>query len=666
MKRPLYISIIAVLFTITAIAQNHNVKYSSIISSGDTLELNLTGEAESVQWQESTDGTTWTDILGAVSNSFALVPEGDTYYRTLITTTECGETYSDTLFITLADTENDTLNEIGVEMLHNHCYYPLRLIYGKELGYDMYEAGTDLFTYAEQSRNSEMLDYSSFSTSNTQDVLEAVWLELYRGVINCNGIIASIDKTSLGTEVKNKYKAEAYFLRAYYNWLLVETFGEIALITQEEPIDDSKINQGTKEEFYTQILEDLNTAESTIPQSNDWGKVNLAIVKAFKARVYLYNNDYTNASTYALELINSGTYSLMADYDNIWDIKNQQNDEFIFAVDYSEYPDPTASFLSGRYANYWNIFLSKGGSQGHIAFETSYDMMPGMTRDIINGRPFRRFLPTRHLLDLYEHDIDKRFQGSFKTVWYSNDEGSIPDWEENFELEDGATVSVDTSKAGKPRFSLGDTAFVFMPELGSHVRATDASTDYYYDTTSGYNIFIFDDLYKEDGTPIEVLNGRDLFIPCTKKLSDSIRTSVSEICGNRDAMIIRLAEMYLIAAEAEYYKGNTTSAYEYLFTLANARAVSGDGASLLASYGISSGTDITIDFILDERARELVAEQHRWLDLKRTGKLVEQVQANNPDATANIKEYHTLRPIPDQILETGEYLSEGVLQNTGY
>jgi len=70
-----------------------------------------------------------------------------------------------------------------------------------------------------------------------------------------------------------------------------------------------------------------------------------------------------------------------------------------------------------------------------------------------------------------------------------------------------------------------------------------------------------------------------------------------------------------------------------------------------------------IDLILDDRAKELVGECHRWNDLVRIGKLVERVRLYNDDAAPNIQDYHTLRPIPqDQIDRT----SGGYAQNPGY
>ncbi|CAI8238389.1 MAG: Uncharacterised protein [Flavobacteriaceae bacterium] len=67
--------------------------------------------------------------------------------------------------------------------------------------------------------------------------------------------------------------------------------------------------------------------------------------------------------------------------------------------------------------------------------------------------------------------------------------------------------------------------------------------------------------------------------------------------------------------------------------------------------------------ILDERARELVGENHRWFDLTRMGKLVERVQLYNSDAQANIQSHHVVRPIP---LSQIDRTSGGYAQNPGY
>ena len=75
--------------------------------------------------------------------------------------------------------------------------------------------------------------------------------------------------------------------------------------------------------------------------------------------------------------------------------------------------------------------------------------------------------------------------------------------------------------------------------------------------------------------------------------------------------------------------------------------------------------ELTIDFLLEERARELCGEQLRWFDLKRNNKLVEYVRAYNMDAKDNIQEYHMVRPIPQSQLDAVSNKDE-FQQNPGY
>ena len=74
--------------------------------------------------------------------------------------------------------------------------------------------------------------------------------------------------------------------------------------------------------------------------------------------------------------------------------------------------------------------------------------------------------------------------------------------------------------------------------------------------------------------------------------------------------------------------------------------------------------DMTFEFLMDERARELAGEQTRWMDLKRWGNLVERVQKYNPQAAVNVKAIHNLRPIPQTQIDRSDV---GVFaQNPGY
>jgi starch-binding outer membrane protein, SusD/RagB family len=107
-------------------------------------------------------------------------------------------------------------------------------------------------------------------------------------------------------------------------------------------------------------------------------------------------------------------------------------------------------------------------------------------------------------------------------------------------------------------------------------------------------------------------------------------------------------------------KSNPAEALKYVNDLRKKRAVPGKEADMEVT-----AKDLNIDFILDERARELAGELFRWYDLKRTGKLVSYVQKYNMDAKANIKETHMLRPIPQVQLDAITNKEE-FKQNPGY
>ena len=74
-----------------------------------------------------------------------------------------------------------------------------------------------------------------------------------------------------------------------------------------------------------------------------------------------------------------------------------------------------------------------------------------------------------------------------------------------------------------------------------------------------------------------------------------------------------------------------------------------------------------VDFMLDERGRELLGEYTRWEDLVRCEKLIEYVKKWNPDAMKNIQEYHKLRPIPQKHIDRlNPRGSDEEEQNPGY
>ena len=183
------------------------------------------------------------------------------------------------------------------------------------------------------------------------------------------------------------------------------------------------------------------------------------------------------------------------------------------------------------------------------------------------------------------------------------------------------------------------------------------------------------DVYGDARYKSEKIEGRRSFPGIKKFLDDQYEEDYPTFdISHRDIMVLRLAEMYLIKAEAELATGG--DALKTINQLRAARAIAGKDNSI-------SGT-VTIETILKERAIELCGEYQRWFDLKRTHTLLSHVKAYNAQASGNIELKHYYRPIPLNELESVtnrvtvsvsqdangvlQYTSaqEGMWQNPGY
>lgn len=136
---------------------------------------------------------------------------------------------------------------------------------------------------------------------------------------------------------------------------------------------------------------------------------------------------------------------------------------------------------------------------------------------------------------------------------------------------------------------------------------------------------------------------------------------IMENVSSRDIMVLRISEMYLIAAEAEMKQGKNAESLTTINELRAARAIAGKDNSL-------SGT-MTIDRILEERALEFCGEQQRWFDLKRTGKLYEYVKKYNAQSSKGLedekeKNMFLYRPIPRTEMEASHNVTDSIGSTT--
>ena len=617
-----------------------------------------------------------------------------------------------------ASIELQVSTESGFENLISACYVPTKVWYGKEYGWDLTTVGTDCWTYAGDADVMQNLAkfVSSFNNS-WPGRLALVWTEFYKAINTCNTALKYMPDAAISDEMKVIREGEVRFLRALYYWHIVETWGDVAFYN--EPIDKPELEMGRSDVdvFYTQIFEDLDIAVANLPEtvsSSDYGRVTKWAALALRARTnlfwateYMSGNCY-NGKTYgaingrahyqqaiddAQAVIGSGYFELYDNYSDIWLMENNnsadKNTESIWAINYS-YSEYAIVNLDPNEYEYLNstdpkpLSEREGGNHGHLMFGMRWFAVGGgstivMVKDDENGvtdteptRPFCRYMPTRFLIDLFDEKVDERFYGAFNTVFYANnpDTSQYPVWNETETLGDGTEEIIAPDMVGKYILTLGDTAFRMFKEplaLDEFYRR-GVATPWFIDKAGHYYCLDISQMYEEDGTIKDAeTNARRSYFDLSKWY-DYTRTHngqnqdiVGSQRGKRDFVVFRLSEMYYIIAEASLGSGNPQAAYNSLLEVANKRSYDGNGAAMLQAYGINGAGDITIDFILDDRAREFAGEQQRWFDLKRNGKTLERIRAHNPDAAPNIQEKHLIRPIPqielDAILNKEDFES---------
>lgn len=219
---------------------------------------------------------------------------------------------------------------------------------------------------------------------------------------------------------------------------------------------------------------------------------------------------------------------------------------------------------------------------------------------------------------------DSRYSKTFKDTFLSNKPGTY-------------TTSFDNSKA-EVTYAAGDTA-IYLPgfEMSLEERAKRP-----------YQV-LTPNMYTEK-----------LYPTLTKHL-DAGRPDRTDPRGVRDFTIYRLAETYLILAEAQLFQNKVAEATENINIIRRRAAFDGQEAAIEITP-----EQMTMEFLMEERERELLGEMHRWYDLKRWGKLVEHVQLYNPEGSPNIKDFHVLRPIPQTQIDRTEGGTSAFPQNPEY
>jgi hypothetical protein len=161
--------------------------------------------------------------------------------------------------------------------------------------------------------------YDTFKHINTEGSLASWWGALFRGVKLANVVIEKVPSIEMDESLKKRYIGEASFLRALFYFDLVRAWGGVPIVTTTQVSAD--LTRASVDDTYTLIINDLTIAIDGLPEkseyeSADLGRATKGAAKGLLSKVYLFKKDYVNAEKYALEVINSGQYSLESNFYN--------------------------------------------------------------------------------------------------------------------------------------------------------------------------------------------------------------------------------------------------------------------------------------------------------------------------------------------------------------
>jgi hypothetical protein len=433
-----------------------------------------------------------------------------------------------------------------------------------------------------------------------------VWQWLYQTINAANTIIDRAENPSIKwTETEKKQiVGEAKLVRAWAYRHLTFMFGDVPLNLTESTGNSIKTDwERTPVTAVRKAMEeDLLYAEANIAETPpNAARFPRAVATHYLAELYLTIGDNTKAKLKAQTLVNNPLYKLVtARYGVNKSLPGTPfTDMFIDGNSNRSEGNTEALFVLQ------NEYLSAGGENCIMRrwWVNRYERITvsgktPVTFSVENGgRGIGRFGVTKYALSLYGATDDRGSDFAWRFSWTMNNAASLPT---------GAKV--------------GD---VFKLNISGNEPVTNAGTAQAWPNTR-----------KWDWAP-------------------SIPSDLQQSSNFNDIIYLRLAETYLLLAEAQFKLGELADAATTINALRNRAKATPITAS-----------QVTLDFILDERSRELITEEHRRYTLTRTKTWFDRTKKFNINAGAVIALRDTILPIPQTVIDAN--LTKAMPQNPGY
>lgn len=533
----------------------------------------------------------------------------------------------------------------------------------REEFYTTYDRTTDLSKVADMWITADPLKSNltaDFSPSGA--IAKFYWDENYKLIAQANTIISRLPaSTVLTDEQKATYEAKALFFRALGYRTLAYLYGDVPLQLEEVTSPKTDYTRQPKAEVLAQAVKDLQFAVAHLPEINAVkdGEISKPAANMLLAELCLATGDNDGAVRAASAVIDNGNLHLMTerfgsqvkeDGDVFYDLfrpNNQNrtsgNAEGIWVIQFE-------TNVEGGGNNTSHFFWNPGSFWGERFFAPQVDKFHIITPDGINlqlfnwpigdmtgGRGIGTHYAANHLYrEIWDDDFNDMRNSEFN-------------WPRKFKIHRPEVIAADPKLAAAMPDGYFDLENTVLPEGYSMETGYDGGTNLSTQLPNrfmcGYSTKMTtpyhhpDTQYGDKGTYLLAGTGGKTFT---------------------DQYFFRLAEAYLLRAEA-YVNLNKKKEAANDINVLHGRAKAKE----------CTAEQMTIDYILDERLRELVCEETRRLTLARTGKLYERITKYNPyfnaQNSADGKAYDAhfdLLPIPLSAIQANK--DAELTQNPGY
>lgn len=287
----------------------------------------------------------------------------------------------------------------------NGAYAPLRGAYNGSAGaWVMGELRSDNTTYKynPNDRGTIQAEFvADFQDDNSSGSTPNKYVSDYQVIARANQILALIDGVDFDVAAKNNIKGQAFFLRAFAYFDLVQYFGSVPLhIKPAATLEDTALPLSTPDDVYKQIIADAEQAATLLPDkaTQEQGRVTVGSAKTLLGNVYIVQKRWAEAET---TLKGVTGYSLVGNYADVFSVDTKNNSESIFEIQYKEGTE-------GLQSNFFYIFLVQPISGPEISALTG---IPNENPRSVEGYN----IPTPDIIAAYEPN-DKRKDASIGTV----------------------------------------------------------------------------------------------------------------------------------------------------------------------------------------------------------------------------------------------------------